>query len=212
MTFDWKDGWLVTLGYALLVVTVGFLRAEQIELSRSAMLALGGAFMLSPSALRRAIWGRPKLGRQRTGCLFRLVSIVGLLLMFLGLGVAVIASVRLGHSREEPDFLAEELAYLEESSPLNERFAGGPALEHAEEAVEARRLARSADAEKEAHARAKERAAEWKASQQEQAEKTWMTSAVALVLLIFGSYLLSRRYERASVPGRASETSPSLGA
>src|SRR5690606_15194093 len=116
MTFDWKDGWLIAFGFAALVLLQTVLQLMEIELSRGVIQGLAAAFILSPPAARRAIFGQPLLGRRRDGAIYRMASMLGLLALFFGMATGAVAANRMSLPKEErPDFLAEELRYVDDA-------------------------------------------------------------------------------------------------
>jgi|GEM_PF-3203700 len=196
LNFDWKDGWLVALGFGVAVAIASALRAQDIELSRGLFHSLVVACIFLPPAARRKIFGSPTLGRRRDGILWVLCSTLGLLTMFFGIGALWLSAVRMSSAQEEPpNFLEEELAYLDAPSPLGEILAFQELENSSASLMEERRAKERKVAEKEARARATERRAEWARSAKENTKKTWLISAVASALLLFGSVCISLRYE-----------------
>lgn len=200
MTFDWKDGWLITGGFAVQTLLLLFLRNQDIELGRAATQAIAVSFVVAPLGARRKFFGSPELGRRRDGLLPRLGSIVGLLAMFFGLGVGAIAVNRISlPSESRPDHLAGELALVEQSIALEDTIGRVEPAGTTREASEKERARERAHAEKEARVRATELDEEWDAARADERAKTWTIAGVALALLIAGSLLLALRYERRAV-------------
>ena len=183
MAFDWKDGGLVAFGFAVAVVLQMLLRAENIELSHGTQQGLIVALLLSPSVARRAIFGAPVVGARRDSLFYRLASILGLFGIFFGTAIGFVAAHRMSlPSVEAPDWLTEEARESATSERIE--FSG-------EDAEDGEAILRESRAE------AALRTTEWEIEEQEQTEKTWLISAVALVLFAIGSFLLSLRYEAA---------------
>lgn len=197
MTFDWKDGWLVALGFGLLASLLGLLSTYDVELSSPATQGLAATFILSPLAARRAIFGQPVLGPRRDGAFFRIASMIGLIALFFGLGVGALAAHRMSLPREtRPDFLQEELALTNTSDMFDEMMAGLTPIEEPAAVVAARQAEEREIAEREARERAAELGQQWDAEEQAEARKTWLILIVAIALSATGSLLLSLRYER----------------
>jgi hypothetical protein len=193
--FDWKDGWLLTLGFAGFAVVLGLLRGQGITLGRGPLELVGATLVLGPPALRRRLFGPPLLGPRRDGLLARLGSIVGLLALFAGLGLGALTAARLSQPRSvAPEFLATELRLVEASSKLEARFGQlSPAGESAE-AVEARHRVERHAAELAARASAEEQRRAWERSEAAEAKKSWALALGVLGLLAFGSVLLALRH------------------
>lgn len=120
--FDWKDNLLVCAGLILGVAAVAALRVPLALTVGDDDEIVGGlviALMLGPSALRRAVFGAPKLPAPRSSPVASLVSIVGLFATLAG--VALLALVALDAPRafgSPPDFAAEAKAQLAEVDAL----------------------------------------------------------------------------------------------
>jgi len=121
----------------------------------------------------------------------------GLFVMFFGLAALFLTAVRIRAAQEEPpDFLEEELSYLNAPSLIDDVVPRLVALEESEQARRERLAKEQRDAEEEARARALERTEEWKQDAANEASKTWITSAVAAALLAIGSVCMSLRYKK----------------
>jgi hypothetical protein len=115
MSFDWKDGLLVSAGFLagvallfLLKTTLG-IDADDGLVELVGLLSIGG-----PLAGRRAIFGAPELPEPRRGVLPSLMSIAGLLATLFGL-LALVAGARNLSSgfHAAPDFEREARAGLQ---------------------------------------------------------------------------------------------------
>ncbi len=193
--FDWKDGLLVASGFAILILLQFFVRATfGFDLGSGTLHVLALPALFGPVAARRAIWGPPRLGAMRTGVLFRLLSIAGLLLVFFGLGAGAIMMSRLSRATDpKPDFEAVERAIYAPTAD----FDIGPA----NESTEARERRQQSD-RVELDARIKKDAAEaeklWLENDAEHKRLDWLFVLATIGLLAIGSFFLSLRYEKYS--------------
>ena len=156
-----------------------------------AVLALG----FGPAAARRLIFGAPKLPPPRTGALWSLVSIVGLLCLIAGVGGFAIGAVTISGAFEQaPDFVAQartsfgasELSYAHVIDPTEtpaaeaarrERVAANNAREIADAASDARR--------------------QWEARQSSNRRTSLVLASLGLLATLAGAFLTWLRYPRA---------------
>jgi len=195
LRFDWKDGLLIASGFTALILLQFFWRATfGADLDNDALRALALPAIFAPIAARRAIFGPPQLGNMRGGPFYRLVSIVGLLLIFFGMGAGMITMSRLSRaSNPKPDFEAEQRAIYAPNSGLD--------FSPADESPEVRERRQQADSA-ELEARIKKDAAEmekiWLDSDAERKSLNWKFVFATIGLMAIGSFLLSLRYEKLS--------------
>lgn len=192
MRFDWKDGLLVALGFATFAALLGVARHLGFDPGTGTLQFAAATALLGPSSLRRYLFGPPVLGKMRKGLVASLVSIVGLLALFSGIGVAVVSVHRVTQREPAPDFEAEVASW--EADTLE--FEVTPVGETAAEA-EARRDRARAERAAERERSIAERAQEWSAAEAEQRRLDLILAAVALLLLGGGSLALWSRYEPA---------------
>jgi hypothetical protein len=191
MRFDWKDGLLIALGFAVFAAILGGLRHLGLEPGRATLQGLGAAAVFGPSALRRYLFGQPVLGRMRRGLGPSLVSILGLLGTFFGIGIMVLALHRLTQPKPSmPDFRVELSAW--ENSALELDF--GDVGETAQQTAE-RRARERADRATELEREVASRAHEWSMREQEERRLDWTLATAALSLLGLGALALRVRYE-----------------
>jgi hypothetical protein len=132
---------------------------------------------------RRVIFGPPRHGNMRTGILFRLLSIVGLLMLFFGLGAGAITMARFSHSSNpKPDFEAQERAIYAKPSEFD--------FVDTNELPDARERRQQADRDE------LEQQQQWAASDAEHKRLDWLFVLATVGLMAIGSFFLSLRYEK----------------
>jgi hypothetical protein len=191
--FDWKDGLLVALGFTLMVLLLSFLRGTlDVDLGKVGERAVALPVVFGAVVARRVIFGPPRHGNMRTGILFRLLSIVGLLMLFFGLGAGAITMARFSHSSNpKPDFEAQERAIYAKPSEFD--------FVDTNELPDARERRQQADRD-ELESRIKRNTAEqqqqWAASDAEHKRLDWLFVLATVGLMAIGSFFLSLRYEK----------------
>ena len=191
--FDWKDGFLVALGFAILVLLLMFLNGPLgLDLGKGLVRVLVLPAILGPLFVRRALFGQPQLGNIRNGILFRLLSIVGLVLIFLGFGAGALTMVSISRALDpKPNFEAEERAIYTHTTD----FDFGPANE-SPDARERRQQEDQARLEQQIKKGAAEREKEWLVAEAERNRLRWLVGLATIAFMAIGSFFLSLRYEK----------------
>lgn len=194
MRFDWKDGVLIAVGFAVFALLLGLARRLGFEPGTGTLQFAAATALLGPSSLRRSLFGQPVLGPMRKGVLASLGSIVGLLAVFSGIGVMVLTLHRITQREPAPDFEAEVTSWEVDGVEF-EVVPAGETVAETEARRSQARAERAAERAAERERAIAERAREWTVAEQEQRRLDLKLAAFVLVLLAGGSLALRSRYE-----------------
>lgn len=198
--FDWIDALLFAFGFAAsIALAVVLENALQIRLARGALV-----LAFAPIVVRRLALGAPPPREVRSGPLWSLLSIAGLLTIFAGTA-ALAMSGAAAFDRGAPDFEAEARAsYVRADAEIGALGAVSFGLADPRETAAARAEREAREASERAARReadiqraAAEARAEWEEHRAQRTATAWKLAAAGLALATLGALLVRARQIRA---------------